>query len=361
MSRGKGVGAIGAVSASSVAPTAGRSTAPRLARIVLTFVVLVAVFADFLASDLPVACRVGGRLYLLPNVSHPTSLAETNCVHLRAEAGPGDWTLEPLVHFGPSQGAALTGAPRVAAPGSDAAAGHPLGTDEEGRDVFARLVHGSRTSLGVGFLAALIFVGLGAVLGGLAGFYGGVVDGLIGRFIETLTPFPSLILVLVIQALLERPSVTSMLLAIGLTRWTEVARVVRAEVLLVASQDYTMAARALGVRPLRVLVRHIAPNAAAPVLVTAAFGIAQVVLVESSLEFLRVGGASSVSWGEMLSEARGHPGAYWLLVFPGLAIFVVVASLNLVGEALRDALDPRLAYANHTDPRLREHAPPRAD
>jgi peptide/nickel transport system permease protein len=330
----------------------------------LTFIVLVAVFADFLASDLPIACRVGGTLYLLPNLTRPMSLADTNCVRLREDAKPGDWSLDPLVHFGPWQGSSITGAPRVAAPGSAAAIGHPLGTDEEGRDIFARLVHGSRTSLGVGFVAALVFVGLGAVLGGLAGFYGGVVDALVARLIETLTPFPSLILVLVVQALLDRPSVTSMLLAIGLTRWTEVARVVRAEVLLVASQDYALAARALGVRPLRVLVRHIAPNAAAPVLVTAAFGIAQVVLVESSLEFLRVGGASSVSWGEMLSEARGHPGAYWLLVFPGLAIFAVVAALNLVGEGWRDALDPQLASAAERG-RLLDRAPrrtpPRAD
>jgi peptide/nickel transport system permease protein len=328
---------------------------------VLVFFVLVAISADFLASDLPVACRVSGHLYLFPNVTHPASLADTDCVRLRADAGPGDWSLDPLVHFGPWQGSAVTGAGRVAAPGSDGALGHPLGTDEDGRDVFARLVHGSRTSLGVGLLAALVFVGLGAALGGLAGFYGGVVDAIVGRLIETLTPFPSLILVLVVQALLEHPSVTSMLLAIGLTRWTEVARVVRAEVLLVSSQDYALAARALGVRPLRVLLRHIAPNAAAPVLVTAAFGIAQVVLVESSLEFLRAGVASSVSWGEMLSEARGHPGAYWLLIFPGLAIFLLVAALNLVGEAWRDALDPRLAHSSERVQPLGGRAPPTAD
>jgi peptide/nickel transport system permease protein len=133
---------------------------------------------------------------------------------------------------------------------------------------------------------------------------------------------------------------------------------VRAEVLLASSQDYTLAARALGVRPLRVLVRHIAPNVAAPVLVTAAFGIAQVVLIESSLDFLRVGVPSSVSWGEMLSEVRGHPGATWLLVFPGLAIFIVVAALNLIGEAWRDALDP--ALARRVDPLPPLRPPPRA-
>ena len=331
----------------------------RLARMLLTFMALVALFADFFASDLPVACRVSGRVYLLPNLTHPSALEGKYCISLRAGATSGDWSFDPLVHFGPREGTTVDGAPRVASPG--ASPGHPLGTDEAGRDVFARLVHGARTSLGIGLLAAAVFVGVGTILGGLAGFYGGMVDGLVGRVIETLIPFPTLILVLVVQALLDHPTIESMLLAIGLTRWTEVARVVRAEVLLISSQEYALAARALGVRPLRVLVRHIAPNAAAPVLVTAAFGIAQVILIESSLEFLHVGVASSVSWGEMLSEARGHPGAYWLLLFPGLAIFAVVAALNLVGEAWRDALDPSLAHVGDRVPAMERHLPPAAD
>ncbi len=318
-----------------------RTSAVDVARGALLVVLCVAVFADFLASDLPLACRVRGVTYVLPNITRPGALATSNCVTLRLTAARGDWSVDPLVRFGPREGTSTLGSPRVAPPWT--APGHPLGTDEDGRDVFARLVHGTRTSLGIGLLAAALFVGLGVTLGGIAGFYGGVVDATVGRIVETLTPFPTLILVLVVQALVERPSVGTMLLSIGLTRWTEVARVVRAEVLLVTSQEYALAARALGVRPLRVLVRHVAPNAATPVLVTAAFGLAQVILIESSLEFLRVGVGASVSWGEMLSEARDHPGAYWLLVFPGLAIFVVVAALNLVGEAWRDALDPRLA------------------
>jgi peptide/nickel transport system permease protein len=332
----------------------------RFARIALVAIALVAVFADFLASDLPIACHAHGRTYLFPNLTHPAALAGEDCGRLRSEAGPGDWSFDPpLVAFGPREGTTEDGAPRVAPPG--ASPGHPLGTDQEGRDVFARLVHGARTSLGIGLVAAFTFVGLGTVLGGLAGFYGGLIDAFVGRMVETLTPFPTLILVLVVQALLPHPTLESMLLAIGLTRWTEVARVVRAEALLVSSQDYVMAARALGVRPLRTLVRHIAPNAAAPALVSAAFGIAQVVLIESSLEFLRVGVDSSVSWGEMLSEARGHPGAYWLLVFPGLAIFVVVGALNLIGEAWRDALDPRLTDTGLAGAALRRENPGAAE
>jgi peptide/nickel transport system permease protein len=318
--------------------------------LVITFIV--ALFADFLASDLPVACRFHGALYLAPSVTHPAPLAGYDAAGLARAAQPGDWSIRSVVHFGPFEGTAEDGAPAAAPPFS--IAGHPLGTDAHGRDVFARLVHGARTSLGVGLVAVLGFVAIGVALGGLAGFYGGILDAFIGRIVETLTPFPTLILVLVVQALVPHPSIVSMLVAIGLTRWTEVARIVRAEVLLVTSQDYVMAARALGARPIRILLRHIAPNAAAPVLVTAAFGVAQVVLIESSLQFLRVGFSTAASWGEMLSEARGQPQAYWLLVFPGLAIFTLVLALHAVGEALRDALDPRLG-------RPADGLPPRTD
>jgi peptide/nickel transport system permease protein len=330
----------------------------RAAWTTLVGLLLVGIFADFAASDLPIACRAKGHVYVLANLTHPVALTGDDCASLRRNREAGDWSIDPLVAFGPNEGTAEEGTPRVAAPFT--LPGHPLGTDEAGRDVFSRLVHGTRTSLGIGLLAAALFVAVGAVLGGLAGFYGGIIDGLVGRLIETLTPFPTLVLVLVVQALLEQPTLASMLLSIGLTRWTDIARVVRAEVLLASSQDYTLAARALGVRPLRVLLRHIAPNVAAPVLVTAAFGIAQVVLIESSLEFLHVGVTSSVSWGEMLSEARGHPGAYWLLLFPGLAIFTLVAALNFVGEGWRDALDPALAHVLTRVPTLRAPAPPSA-
>jgi peptide/nickel transport system permease protein len=164
--------------------------------------------------------------------------------------------------------------------------------------------------------------------------------------VETISAFPTLVLVLVVQATVPHPTLWTLLLAIGLTRWPEVARLVRAEVQMVSSQDYVLAARALGAGPFRILRRHVAPNAFAPILVAGAFGLASVVLVEASLDFLRVGApGGSASWGETLSETREHLGAWWLLVFPGLAVFVTVLSLNLVGEALRDALDPRLRGA----------------
>ena len=304
--------------------------------IAIACLVLVAVFADLLASDLPIACKVQGSTYVLPNVIRPAALREYDCSRIATEKDPSGWAVYPLVPFGPRQANMAT----VLSPPSRA---HLLGTDAFGRDVFARLVHGARSSLSVALLAVTAFVAIGMILGSLAGFFGGSFDSLLSRLIETLTAFPTLVLVLVVQASVEHPTMLTLLAALALTRWTEVARLVRAEVMLVASQEYVLAARALGASPLRVLRRHVVPNASAPLLVSATFGVASVVLVEAALDFLRVGlPASTATWGETLSQARNHPTAWWLLAFPGFAIFACVASLNLIGEALRDALDPRL-------------------
>lgn len=324
-----------------------QSPLARIGGLVLGCIALVTIFADVLASDLPIACRLHGELYLVPNVTHPAALAGYDNARVAEEAAHarGDWAIYPMVRFGASQTATHGKLDALDPPQPFGV--HPLGTDGYGRDVLARLVHGTRTSLGAALLAALAFVLIGTTLGALAGFFGGAFDALVSRLVETLSSFPTLILVLVVQALVARPTMTSFLLAIGLTRWPEVARLVRAEVLLASSQDYVVAARALGASPLRVLARHVVPNAFAPILVAATFGIASAVLIEASLDFLRVGiPPGAASWGEMLSETREHLGAWWLLVFPGLAVFVTVMALNLVGEALRDALDPRLRAAS---------------
>ncbi len=321
-----------------------RDRMARIGALAMACLVLVSVFADVLASELPIACRFHGAYYVLPNVTHPAPLAGYDIARLDAEREPGDWSLRPLVPYGPNQTSTHGRLETMQAPSP--LGSHPLGTDAFGRDVFARIVHGGRTSLGAAFLATLGFVALGTVLGALAGFFGGVLDSVLARLIEALTAFPTLVLVLVVQAVLARPTMLTLMLAIGATRWPEVARLVRAEVLLVSSQDYVLAARALGASPLRVLRKHVVPNAFAPILVAATFGVASVILVEASLDFLRVGiPPSAASWGETLSETREHLGAWWLLAFPGLAVFVTVIALNLVGEALRDALDPRLRAA----------------
>jgi peptide/nickel transport system permease protein len=309
---------------------------------------LVAIFADLLASDLPLACRIHDRTYILPNLTRPASLTAYDCQRIEDSLGEGDWAVYPLVRYGPMQTSARGRIEAMVPPAPWGPAGltHPLGTDDRGRDVFARLVHGARTSLTVALLSVVAFIGIGGVLGALAGFYGGFIDSVVARLIETLTAFPTLVLVLVVQGLVLHPTLSTMLLAIGLTRWTEVARLVRAEVMLVVSQEYVLAARALGARPWRVLAKHVFPNAVAPMLVAATFGVASVVLIEASLTFLRVGvPPPTPSWGEMLSEARDHAEASWLLFLPGIAVFTTVVALNLIGEALRDALDPRLRHA----------------
>jgi peptide/nickel transport system permease protein len=298
---------------------------------------MVATFAEVLAADLPLFLRMDGHTWVLPAVTRPVALRSRSNESLAAELAPGDLAIYPLVRFGPN-------APTIVGPLSppSLSTGHPLGTDVVGRDVFARAVYGTRTTVTLALACALAFIALGTFFGAVGGFFGGWIDSLLTRLIETLTAFPPLVLVLAVQAILPRPTLMTMLVAIGLIRWPEIARVVRAQILTVVAQEYVLAARALGASPLRVLVRHVAPNVKGPVLVAVTFGLASVVLVEASLSFLHVGvPADTASWGEMLSEVRGRGGALWLLVAPGVLLFACLASLNAVAEALRDVLDPR--------------------
>jgi peptide/nickel transport system permease protein len=299
---------------------------------VAAVLVLIAIFADVMASDFPIACKLHGKLYLFPNVTQPAELVAKGGDAIKAEA---EWTVSALVPHGP-----LDRSTRLAAPG--AAATHPLGTDREGRDLFARVVHGTRTYLVFAFGAVLVSLLLGGLLGAAAGLFGGATDALVGRAIETVSAFPPLVLVLGIQAAVPRATVATLFLSIALTRWPEVARLVRAEVMQVATRDYVLAARALGASPFRVLMRHVAPNIRGQLNVLAAVGVPAVILIEASLDFLRVGGtAGAVSWGETMSEFRDAPTAWWLLAFPGAFLFATIVALNLVGEARREALDPR--------------------
>ncbi len=320
----------------------GRSRLARLGGLMLSCLALVAIFADLLASDLPVACRWHGTLYVLPNVTRPAALAGVDSSRMAEERQPGDWMLRPLVARGPDQ---TSGAAEVLVP--PLSVGHPLGTDAEGRDVLARVAHGARTALGLGFAASMVLVAIGVVLGALAGFAGGTVDAVVARAVEALTAVPTLVLVLVVGALVPHPTTSTLLWTIALTRWAELARMVRAEVLRNLGADYVTAARALGASASRVLRRHVLPNAIGPAIVAAAFGVASVVLVEAAVDFLRVGTTgATASWGESLGEARAHPDAWWLIAFPGAALLVTLAALNLVGEAARDALDPKLRNAS---------------
>jgi len=222
---------------------------------------------------------------------------------------------------------------------------HLCGTDSTGRDIAARMLHGARTSLSIGFIAQSIALLVGVTLGGLAGYYRGWLDIGVCRFIEIMDCFPPLLLILVAISLFESQNNMFYIMAvIGLTSWTGLARLVRGEFLRLSVQPFTLAAQAVGASDFRVIVRHLLPNALGPILVAATFGVASAILIESSLSFLGFGmQAPTPSWGDILSDARRYIDfAWWLAFFPGLAILMTIMAYNFVGEGLRDAVDPRL-------------------
>jgi len=221
-------------------------------------------------------------------------------------------------------------------------AAHWLGTDELGRDVLSRLLYGAPVSLLVGFVAVGVSVSIGTLLGGLAGYYGGALDSTAMRLVDLVQSIPTFFLILAAIAFLK-PSIWLIMVIIGLTGWMGVCRLVRAEVLSLKGREFVLAARVQGAGDLRILFRHLLPNALAPVLVSATLGVAGAILVESSLSFLGLGvQPPQPSWGNMLAQARDNlQSGWWVALFPGLAIFLAVLGYNLLGEGLRDALDPR--------------------
>ncbi|MGQ9637145.1 MAG: oligopeptide ABC transporter permease [Thermodesulfobacteriota bacterium] len=220
---------------------------------------------------------------------------------------------------------------------------HYLGTDQLGRDVFSRMLYGARISLSVGFVAVGISILIGIMVGSVAGYYGRWIDSMLMRFVDVMFCFPTFFLILTVVALLG-PSIFNIMVVIGLTSWMGTARFVRAEFLSLRERDFVQAARALGVNDKRIIFRHILPNALAPVFVTATLDVATAILVEAGLSFLGFGvQPPAPSWGNILTEGRTYIfDAWWLTVFPGFAILLTVLSFNLVGEGLRDSLDPRL-------------------
>ncbi|MEE9569851.1 MAG: ABC transporter permease [Candidatus Binatia bacterium] len=220
---------------------------------------------------------------------------------------------------------------------------YPLGTDFLGRDIFSRILYGSRISLLIGTTTVLLAGLVGCLLGAISGYFGLYIDELIQRLVEIFLAFPFLLLAIALMAFLGT-GVGNMILALVLSRWVQYCRVVRGEVLSLKERDFVIAARALGQSHAKIVLRHILPNTLPSILIVATFAMATVIITEASLSFLGVGVPPSIpTWGSMLSEGRSYiHRAPWLAMFPGLAIFVTVLGINLLGDGLRDIFDPRL-------------------
>jgi len=310
----------------------------RLAVVCLCFIVLlaiVAIFAPLIANDRPIILKHEGK-WSMPALSLPPALVGVDWDAMERDPPQGSWMVRAPIRYRP-------GSYDLAAVLSPPSVRHILGTDGDGRDVAAQLIWGSRASLSVGIVAVGIAVAIGLALGLLAGFYGGFVDIVVSRIIEVMICFPTFFLILTVLAFVG-PSIYNIMIVIGVTGWTGVARLVRGECLKLRRRDFVVAAEVAGARDVRIMWRHMLPNAMAPVLVSATFGVAGAILVEASLSFLGFGvPPSDPSWGSMLSQAQQFMDiAWWLTLIPGFAIFATITAYNLVGEALRDAIDPNL-------------------
>ena len=311
---------------------------------------LVSFFSPFLATDQPIVCKYKGKLYFPAVVellqsrnssthwidkAKPFNLPQFEA---KAELDPKDFAIWPLIPYHEYEQTLDYHQPPSAQ--------HWLGTDELGRDIAARMIHGTTVSVKVGFISMGIAAVIGIFVGGVAGYFGGWVDAIVSRIIEIVICFPVFFLILAIMVWLE-PNINNVMIVIGLTRWTAIARYTRGEFMRIKGRDYVVAARTQGVGHLRIMFRHILPNSLAPILVSVTFGIAAAVLTEAGLSWLGFGvQAPAPSWGNILRTAYDSLRIAPHMVFPPcIAIFLAVLAYNLVGDALRDAIDPRLRRA----------------
>lgn len=323
------------------------------------FLVAVAILAPAIAGTKPVLCRYKGKLYapclgyfdrrLEPVIFTKDKFRGEYPRNLK-EKDPDSWAIWPLFFQDPYRSVRNNEWPgRPANPSRDE--GRPswnnlFGTDQYGVDVLAKMVHGTTVALLVGFLSMGIAGTIGIIVGALGGYFGGWVDMLTSRITEVVMCVPTLVLILALVAIVDKPTIWKTMAIIGCTGWTGIARLTRGEFLRLKSSEFVMAARAAGAGPIRIMLRHILPNALAPILVPITFGIAAAILMESSLSFLGFGPPPpAASWGSLLNSARSNLAMWWLVVFPGTAIFLTVLAYNLIGEGLQEATDPRLREA----------------
>ena len=341
-----------------------RYRARRLAMAALWFVILlalIAIFSPAIAGSKPIVCKYRGNIYF-PCLGYFNRQWE-NYIFFEdgfygrypenlAEKDPDHWAIWPLMYQDPGRplyegewGDVPRNPPQIAGAPS---AKNPFGTYKRGVDVLARMVHGTRTTLLVGFVSTGVAAAIGIVVGALAGYLGGWVDILLSRLIELVMCIPALVLVLALIAVIEKPTIWHVMFVLGVTGWTSIARYTRAEFFRLKQQDFVTAARSMGASRWRIMFRHVLRNALTPVFVPIAFGIAGAILTESALSFLGLGPADSFSWGRLLQAGReSNNQAWWLIVFPGAAIFLTVLAYNLIGEGLQEATDPRLRQDSH--------------
>ncbi|MDY6934329.1 MAG: ABC transporter permease [Spirochaetota bacterium] len=298
--------------------------------VVVLFLFLIAIGAPFISNNKPYIYITNDEVYFPLFFNYP----EFKGKDLRKDEFKGFKIFPPI----PYSYSEYDLDSIVISPGKN----HPLGTDEQGRDLASRMVYGTRVSILVGFVAVSLYVLIGIIIGTIAGYYGGKVDIVISRFIEIVLCFPTFFLILTMLALVG-PSLFNIMIVIGLTGWTGIARIVRGEFLKLREMDYVQASKALGIPNRLIILRHILPNSLAPVLVSATFGIASTILIESSLSFLGFGvQPPTPSWGDILSQSRDFMDfAWWLTLIPGLAIFITITAYNLIGEGLQEAIDPK--------------------
>lgn len=309
----------------------------KLSMTALTIILIlfgIAVFQDFLAGDKPIILKYQNDYYF-PVLFRYNKFFGTDFKELETKLTKNEFAVFPPVKYSPTENDLLS----VLTPPSKE---HLFGTDDRGRDILSRMIHGARISLSIGFVAVGIAAVIGILLGSIAGYYGGTIDFIVSRLFEVMMTFPVFFLILTILAFRD-PSIYNIMIVIGATSWTGIARLIRGQFLQLRKFDYVDAAVALGGNDWRVMMKHMLPNSLAPVLVDISFGIAGAILVESGLSFLGFGvPPPEPSWGDILSQSQRYVDfAWWLVLFPGAAIFVTVTSFNLLGEGFRNAIDPK--------------------